>query len=119
MKCPHCATEYVYQRKGLIDQLLAPWSPELLKLHMLLRTEFLATGLPVQEVVSIIMIFFEEIREKCLTKYIKEHVSLKINFEAFGLYIIPEKEVSEVKSFNTANKVITPSSDCRRYLRNS
>ncbi|KAJ8914372.1 hypothetical protein NQ315_011360 [Exocentrus adspersus] len=49
-----------------------------------------------------------KIREKVFNdfgEYIEEHTALKINFEAFGLYIIPEKEMSEVKSFNTANKI--------------
>ncbi|KAJ8915327.1 hypothetical protein NQ315_008211 [Exocentrus adspersus] len=63
--------------------------------------------------------FFEKIKEKVfnvIRESIKEHTALKINFEAFGLYIIPEKELSDVKSFNTANKVITPSSDLQKIF---
>lgn len=35
----------------------------------------------------------------------------KVNFEFFGSYILPHKNVTEIKSFNTSNKVVTTSTD--------
>ncbi|KAJ8951715.1 hypothetical protein NQ318_012565 [Aromia moschata] len=56
----------------------------------------------------------EEVKQKvfdAINGYIQQHHALKINFELFGLYIIPEKELSDIKSFNTRNKIVTISTD--------
>lgn len=56
--------------------------------------------------------FFESVKEKVLsiiTKYLGEFITLKINFELFSLYAKPESELSDTKSFNTKNRVITGS----------
>lgn len=58
--------------------------------------------------------FLEEVKEKVfivIEKYIKEFSSLKINVELFGIYIIEEKELSDMKSFNTRNRIVTLSTD--------
>lgn len=41
--------------------------------------------------------------ESCMDK----HGSLKINLELFGLYTLPSKDNTQIKSFNTSNSVVT------------
>lgn len=56
--------------------------------------------------------FLEEVKPKVISiieKHIKTFFSLKINMELFGLYVIEEKELSDIKSFNTKNKIVTHS----------
>ncbi|CAG9840782.1 unnamed protein product [Diabrotica balteata] len=58
--------------------------------------------------------FMNDVKQKVsnvLSDYIRNHHSFKVSLELFGLYIIPAKEISEIKSFNTKNKVVTTSSD--------
>uniref|UniRef100_A0A6P7GCW0 Uncharacterized protein LOC114340666 n=1 Tax=Diabrotica virgifera virgifera TaxID=50390 RepID=A0A6P7GCW0_DIAVI len=58
--------------------------------------------------------FINDVKQKVsnmLSYYIRNHHSLKVSVELFGLYIIPGKDITEIKSFNTKNKVITTSSD--------
>lgn len=58
--------------------------------------------------------FLEEVRAKVflvLEKYLKKFLSLKINVELFGIYIIEEKELSAMKSFNTRNRIVVHSTD--------
>lgn len=58
--------------------------------------------------------FFEEIKEKVfsvISSHIKQFRALKIHFELFSMYIIPEKDIFDLKSFNTKNKIVTISTD--------
>lgn len=40
----------------------------------------------------------------------------KVNFEFFGSYILPHKNVTEIKSFNTSNNIVTTSTDLHDLL---
>lgn len=54
--------------------------------------------------------FFESIKVKVLTvltQHLAVFITLKVNFELFSLYTKPESELSDTKSFNTKNRVIT------------
>lgn len=58
--------------------------------------------------------FFEDIRRKVLDiieTYIQEYRSLKVNCELFSLYVKPDTEAVETKSFNTKNVVVTVADD--------
>lgn len=58
--------------------------------------------------------FFEDVRRKVfsvLEEYIQKFFCLKINVELFGQYVIEEKQLSDMKSFNTNNRIITHSTD--------
>lgn len=60
------------------------------------------------------LLFFHDVKQQVLDiieQYLKMHNSLKINLELFGIYVIPEKEQQDIKSFNTKNKVFTRSSN--------
>lgn len=53
--------------------------------------------------------FLIEVKQKVLnliSEYIQNHHSLKVNMELFGLYVIPEKDMRDIKSFNTENQII-------------
>ncbi|KAJ8976357.1 hypothetical protein NQ317_011597 [Molorchus minor] len=63
--------------------------------------------------------FMWEVKQKVLDiidKCMKKYHTLKINFEIFGLYEIPEKELSDIKSFNTKNKIITIATDLHQIF---
>lgn len=54
--------------------------------------------------------FFNNIKAKVLrilVEYLNHFHSLKINWELFSLYVKPETEISDTKSFNTKNLVVT------------
>lgn len=54
--------------------------------------------------------FFIEVKEKLIQliqQQLDKLTTLKVNLELFGLYTIEVKNMTEIKSFNTANKVIT------------
>jgi len=62
--------------------------------------------------------FFMNNRDKVIElieKQLKEHTTLKINFELFALYVKYDKSAeanqTDIKSFNTKNVVIASSSD--------
>lgn len=38
---------------------------------------------------------------------LEKHISIKVNVEFFGMYVIFSKNVMDVKSFNTKNSVVT------------
>ncbi|KAJ8954711.1 hypothetical protein NQ318_011404 [Aromia moschata] len=81
---------------------------------MLLRIGSLATGLLALEITLTHLHLWKKLNKKvfdAINGYIQQHHALKINFELFGLYIIPEKELSDIKSFNTRNKIVTISTD--------
>lgn len=64
--------------------------------------------------------FFSEIKEKVqsiISIYLNKFRNLKINFELFGTYVIPEKEVMDLKSFNTKNRVLTISTNLEEIYR--
>ena len=61
-----------------------------------------------------IMDFFEEILDKVkkiLTEELVKHFAIKFNIELFGIYFNPTHESYEVKSFNTAFRVVCNSSE--------
>ncbi|KAJ8980524.1 hypothetical protein NQ317_008321 [Molorchus minor] len=63
--------------------------------------------------------FMWEVKQKVLDiidKCMKKYHTLKVNFEIFGLYEIPEKELSDIKSFNTKNKIITIATDLHQIF---
>lgn len=58
--------------------------------------------------------FLETVKPKVcalLSEYVGTHNSMKVNFELFGIYIVPEKGLAEIKAFNTKNKVVNTSTD--------
>lgn len=67
-----------------------------------------------------IWIFFFLLIHENLVKLIKNKLSefnqLKINLELFANYILPTKEVREIKSFNTKNKIFTLSTNLNEEL---
>ncbi|CAH1107474.1 unnamed protein product [Psylliodes chrysocephalus] len=46
-----------------------------------------------------------------ISEYQQLHTCLKVNMEVFGIYVKPDKEMSDIKSMNTANKIITATSN--------
>lgn len=57
--------------------------------------------------------FFGEVADKIKKLLVQErrkHRSIKVNMELFGRFIHQTKKLVEVKSFNTANKVVTEAS---------
>lgn len=63
--------------------------------------------------------FFNDI-ELNFIKTIKEeiikHKLVKVNIEVFGLYILPTKDVYEIKSFNTRNEIVSQSTDIKELF---
>lgn len=58
--------------------------------------------------------FFEELGDKIkklLVKEARKFRSIKVNLELFGRFIHPVKELTDIKSFNTRNKIINEASD--------
>ncbi|VEN62739.1 unnamed protein product [Callosobruchus maculatus] len=49
-----------------------------------------------------------------LEQQVLKHTAIKANVELFALYILPTKEMRDIKSHNTANKILTRSSDIDR-----
>lgn len=64
--------------------------------------------------------FMMELKEKTINLIrtnVKKFTLVKVNVELFGLYTIPEKNIFDIKSFNTKNKVITLSTNVEEVLR--
>ncbi|CAH1099678.1 unnamed protein product [Psylliodes chrysocephalus] len=58
--------------------------------------------------------FFNDIKQKVLKKiseYLQLHTNLKVNMEVFGIYVKPDKELTDIKSMNSENKIITPTTN--------
>ncbi|CAH1107138.1 unnamed protein product [Psylliodes chrysocephalus] len=58
--------------------------------------------------------FFNGVKPKVINKiseYLQQHISLKINMEIFGIYVKPDKEMSDIKSMNSPNKIVTTASN--------
>lgn len=58
--------------------------------------------------------FFDEVADKIkylIREEIRKHRSIKVNLELFGLFVHQVKELREIKSFNTANKILNEGSD--------
>lgn len=61
--------------------------------------------------------FFEEVAGKITKLLVQErikHKNIKVNMELFGRFLNQTKELVEVKSFNTQNKILTEGSDIER-----
>lgn len=61
-------------------------------------------------------LFFEGVKNKMIyliNKTLCEHLSVKVNIELFGVYVLPhrEDESEETKSFNSKFRVISLSTD--------
>uniref|UniRef100_A0A6P7G7M8 Uncharacterized protein LOC114336797 isoform X1 n=1 Tax=Diabrotica virgifera virgifera TaxID=50390 RepID=A0A6P7G7M8_DIAVI len=48
---------------------------------------------------------------------VEKHATVKINMEVFAVYVIPEKDMSDIKSMNTKNKLITICSDLNNIFK--
>lgn len=60
------------------------------------------------------IMFFNQIRNKILNlleQVIGIHKAVKVNMEVFGRYVLQTQEISDVKSFNTPNKILDQSTD--------
>lgn len=44
-------------------------------------------------------------------KEVGKLLSIKINFELYGYYVIEDKDLHDVKSFNTKNEIVTSSTN--------
>lgn len=58
--------------------------------------------------------FFAELADKIkrlLEKEVAKARAIKINMELFGRFVHQVKQLREIKSFNTSNKIVTESSD--------
>ncbi|EFA09106.1 hypothetical protein TcasGA2_TC015228 [Tribolium castaneum] len=63
--------------------------------------------------------FFERNQDKLITlitRKLREFNQLKINFELFAKYILPSKDIIEIKSFNTKNIIISISTNIKVEL---
>ncbi|XP_072400352.1 uncharacterized protein [Diabrotica undecimpunctata] len=61
--------------------------------------------------------FFSEIEGnvlKLLHNYLHKFKVLKVNFELYSMYTIPEKDTYDLKSFNTKNQIITISTNLKQ-----
>ncbi|KAJ8979684.1 hypothetical protein NQ317_001085 [Molorchus minor] len=59
-------------------------------------------------------IFFNEVKHKALKlleDVLKSHKIIKVNMEIFGKYVLPTQDSSDIKSFNTPNKLLDRSMD--------
>lgn len=64
--------------------------------------------------------FFSEIYPKVfavISKYINMWLALKVNFELFSTYVKADKDIFDLKSFNTENVIITVSTDLEKLYR--
>lgn len=58
--------------------------------------------------------YFEKVKEKVIRLFeeaLRVHTTFKCSLEVFGLYILPTQETTDLKSFNTAYRVVTQSDD--------
>lgn len=58
--------------------------------------------------------FFSEAKYKIiklLENVLKAHLAIKVNMELFAQYFLPTQECSDIKSFNTSNKIVDRSTD--------
>ncbi|XP_050516477.1 uncharacterized protein LOC126891343 [Diabrotica virgifera virgifera] len=58
--------------------------------------------------------FMNDIKPKVtriLSEYLDQHTALKVNCELFAMFYKPDNGISDIKSMNTSNKIITLSSD--------
>ncbi|XP_050519039.1 uncharacterized protein LOC126893133 [Diabrotica virgifera virgifera] len=58
--------------------------------------------------------FLNDVKPKVLnilSEYLHQHNSIKVNFEIFGIYLKPDTNLSDIKSMNTCNKIITISTE--------
>ena len=65
------------------------------------------------------IIFFNEIRYKILNlleEVLTLHRTVKVNMETFASYILPTQEISDMKSFNTPNKILDQGMDLNNVL---
>lgn len=54
--------------------------------------------------------FFDEAKpkfEKIISNALEKHISLKVNMEQYALYYLESRDNTNIKSFNTVNKIIT------------
>lgn len=59
-------------------------------------------------------LFFNEVKEKILEllkEIVNVHKSVKVNMETFGKYVLPTQETTDVKAFNSSNRIIDESKD--------
>lgn len=60
--------------------------------------------------------FFDEIRDnfhKIVRREIEKHKLIKVNVELFGFYVLPPKDIYELKSFNTKNEIFCMSTNTK------
>ena len=65
------------------------------------------------------LIFFNEIRYKILNlleEVLTLHKTVKVNMETFASYILQTQEISDMKSFNTPNKILDQGMDLNNVL---
>ncbi|XP_050505390.1 uncharacterized protein LOC126883768 [Diabrotica virgifera virgifera] len=58
--------------------------------------------------------FLNDVKPKVLnilSEYLHQHNIIKVNFEIFGIYLKPDTNLSDIKSMNTCNKIITISTE--------
>ncbi|XP_050509007.1 uncharacterized protein LOC126886193 [Diabrotica virgifera virgifera] len=58
--------------------------------------------------------FLNDVKPKVLnilSEYLHQFNSIKVNFEIFGIYLKPDTNLSDIKSMNTCNKIITISTE--------
>ncbi|XP_023312384.1 uncharacterized protein LOC111692563 [Anoplophora glabripennis] len=58
--------------------------------------------------------FFDEVKAKIISlleDIIRVHKSIKVNMETFANYILQTRETSDVKAFNSCNRIIDESLD--------
>ncbi|CAH1104394.1 unnamed protein product [Psylliodes chrysocephalus] len=63
--------------------------------------------------------FLDDIKPKVLgiiNDHLQRYTSLKINFELFGIYVKPDAELSDIKSMNTKNEIVTVSSNLNKIF---
>ncbi|XP_072389408.1 uncharacterized protein [Diabrotica undecimpunctata] len=58
--------------------------------------------------------FLEDVKPKVLSilsEYLHQHNTIKVNFEIFAIYLKPDTNLSDIKSMNTRNKIISISTE--------
>lgn len=65
------------------------------------------------------VMFFNEIRNKILNlleEVIRIHKTVKVNMETFGRYILHTQDISDIKAFNTTNRILDQSTNLNSIL---
>jgi hypothetical protein len=63
--------------------------------------------------------FMSEIKIKVIDlvlEHLKTFTAIKVQFEVFGSYVITEKELKDIKSFNTKYKIVTNATDLEELV---